>query len=574
MHEFSHAAIKPHTAPLADRPMSRLWPIIASAIAITLLSACGGGGGGNPSPSPAPPPASTDVNPPAQTPLACTVAPEVAIANPPAATAGSGQVVVSGTAKAQTVGNNLATGALDYANLTLKPIRHAVVEILNSATQALLATTETSDTGTYSAAVAQNTNVIVRIKAQTQRITAPTWNVMVRDNTSGNALYALDSAAFNTGAANVTKDLTAASGWNGTAYSGTRASGPFAVLDTMYTAIAKTRTASGAAAFPDLNVYWSINNVSASPTNIPAGQIATTYFSYDGTNRSIYVLGKADNDTDEFDESVIAHEWGHYFQNVFSRDDSVGGSHGGGDLLDMRVAFSEGWGNAWSGIALNRSKYTDSNGAAQGKGFALTLSQGSSKPGWYKEDSVQYIVYSLNQQLNFAPIWLGMACQMPNGTPVSSIFSFASSLKSSSPSSSAAINTLLQSQTISGVDEWGNNETNTGGAIATAPLYKQLAVGTARNVCLSTSADISNKLGNYAFLWFSTDAARSYTITVTGGSDPDFDIFQNGYLKSAISATQSSETASVSLKAGQAVVALGDAALAKGSSPCFSVLVQ
>ena len=74
------------------------------------------------------------------------------------------------------------------------------------------------------------------------------------------------------------------------------------------------------------------------------------------------MLGKENVDTDEYDASVIAHEWGHYYQSAFSRDDSPGGAHSGGDRLDRRVAFSEGWGNAWSGIALARSNYTDSSG--------------------------------------------------------------------------------------------------------------------------------------------------------------------------------------------------------------------
>ena len=35
-----------------------------------------------------------------------------------------------------------------------------------------------------------------------------------------------------------------------------------------------------------------------------------------------------------------------------SRDDSLGGPHGSGDILDPRVAFSEGWANALSGLVL------------------------------------------------------------------------------------------------------------------------------------------------------------------------------------------------------------------------------
>ena len=85
------------------------------------------------------------------------------------------------------------------------------------------------------------------------------------------------------------------------------------------------------------------------------------------------ILGDAGVDTDEYDESVIIHEWGHYLQTILSRDDSIGGPHGSGDLLDMRVAFSEGWANAYSGLASNRDVYSDTSGRNQGDGFTLSL---------------------------------------------------------------------------------------------------------------------------------------------------------------------------------------------------------
>ncbi len=56
------------------------------------------------------------------------------------------------------------------------------------------------------------------------------------NNTNGNALYVLDSAAFNSGTANQTKNLLAGSGWGGTSYTGTRSAAPFAILDTLLAA--------------------------------------------------------------------------------------------------------------------------------------------------------------------------------------------------------------------------------------------------------------------------------------------------------------------------------------------------
>jgi len=85
-----------------------------------------------------------------------------------------------------------------------------------------------------------------------------------------------------------------------------------------------------------------------------SGLIGTTHFDGDG---NLYILGDADSDTDEYDDHVIIHEWGHYFEQSFSRADSIGGPHGSGDRLDIRVAFGEGWGNAFSAIATDNPIY-------------------------------------------------------------------------------------------------------------------------------------------------------------------------------------------------------------------------
>jgi hypothetical protein len=60
-----------------------------------------------------------------------------------------------------------ASGALNYAGTTARPIRGAVVEILNAGTSAVLATTQTDTSGAYSASFAAGPGaVVVRVKAQ------------------------------------------------------------------------------------------------------------------------------------------------------------------------------------------------------------------------------------------------------------------------------------------------------------------------------------------------------------------------------------------------------------------------
>jgi hypothetical protein len=124
-------------------------------------------------------------------------------------------------------------------------------------------------------------------------------------------------------------------------------------------ASAVTDAGDAGAEFPELSVYWSPTNIGAgngeSDAEIALGQIRHQPLpgarQGQGTGYQLYLLGKPDNDTDENDSHVIAHEFGHYLQAAFSRDDSAGGTHEDGDVLDIRVAFSEGWGNGWGPAA-------------------------------------------------------------------------------------------------------------------------------------------------------------------------------------------------------------------------------
>lgn len=264
---------------------------------------------------------------------------------------GATTVTLSGNVTFDSVPN--ATGGLSYGAMSAKPVRGAVVEILD-ANAAVLASTAADGNGAYAVSVPANTTVNVRVKAQLlQTGSGASWDVSVRDNTQSEALYAMESGSFSTGSAAVTRNVHAPSGWNGSSYDSTRVAGPFAVLDTVYATQTKVLSVAPSTVFPPLRIFWSVNNVPASG-NPALGQIGTTYFTSSnaaGAARAIYVLGKENVDTDEYDSSVVAHEWGHYYQSAFSRDDSPGGSHSLSERLDRRLAFSEGWGNAWSGIA-------------------------------------------------------------------------------------------------------------------------------------------------------------------------------------------------------------------------------
>jgi len=521
--------------------------LVACIAAAALLTACGGGGGGGGGGIPFFPIIPT------------------------------APVTLSGTATYESVPN--PNGRLVYASTAVKPVRAAFVEVLDAASGSQLATTSTDDNGAYSASVPGNTNVIVRVRAQMTRTGAlPSWDVTVRDNTQSSAIYSMQSSAFSTGTAALTRDLRAASGWGGSSYTSQRVSGPFAIMDTVYTAMQKVLTAAPATAFPSLKVFWSVNNTNASGS-IAQGQIGTTFFVGRSSGAEIYVLGKEDVDTDEFDAPVIAHEWGHYYQASFSRDDSTGGAHSTSERVDRRLAFSEGWGNGWSGIALGRSNYVDSGGPGQAEGGSLDLTRGptNSNPGWFSESSIQSIFWNLNQQVGFKPIHDTLTSAVfRSGAPVTSIHPFTAAFNSVASGNAPALATLLAGQNISAAsnDPYGAQENDDGGTPTVSfvlPMYTTAAVGgSVTQACVTNAADPQrhgNKLGSFAYLRFTVLASRNYQVTVSppAGASPNFVIYRGGVV--------SRNTSTVSLSAGDYVLVVNDVNNAAAST-CFNVSIQ
>jgi len=513
-------------------------------------------------------------------------------------------VTISGTVDFESVPNDTASnGRLLYGGKTNSPIRGATVEILPAGGGAALATGTTSSTGTYSLGIASAQPVIVRVRAELLRVNTVSggnWNFTVRDNTQGDAIYVLDSPSFTPVAGANTRNLRALSGQTGTSstYTGTRSAGPFAILDVVYEAKEKILTAAPNTAFPVLQLMWSVNNRPASG-NLAQGLIGTSFYQLSGGVHRIYILGFADTDTDEYDRPVVAHEFGHYAQSAFSRDDSIGGSHTGGDKLDMRVAFSEGWGNAWSGMALASQYYTDSGGAGQQSGFVLDLA--ASPPtnrGWFSESSVQYLMYQWHASgaIGFTPIWNvlnGFALNLPADGALSSIHYFAHKLKQQVPGQATAINALLAGQQITVADALGSTETNNGGVSISLPIYKQhaAALGVAQQYCVTdaggTAGNERNKLGARVFVRIplaATGGQRTITVTaVSAGSDPDLLLIRPNGEEGTLQGSGPTETLTLfsGVTAGTYMLVIHDyeltdsnAAGANTGQRCFNVTVQ
>ena len=454
----------------------------------------------------------------------------------------------------------------------------------------MIATTTTDALGNYSVGIGASQTITVRIRAEIKRTGSPNGDrdFTVLDNTSagGNAVYALDSTSF-TPAINTTQNLRAASGWTGTSYGAARAAGPFSILDVVYAAQAKVATAAPAVNLPPLKLYWSVNNRPVGPFDATTGAITTSFFSA-SPSRALYILGAADTDTDEYDTHVVAHEFGHYLQSAISRDDSPGGSHGSGDKLDARLAFSEGWGNGWSAIALADPVYIDSNGVSQSSSFSFDVSSPATNTdrGWYSETAGQYLVWNSAQTFGFPSVYAALT-GLKAAPALTSLYSFASAIKIAAATNAAAVTMLWSSQNIVAQTPCGDGETNNGGSPASLPVYKThtAALGTPQTYCVDGSLDSrsdGNKLGETVYVRFAANGAHTLTLakisatySTPANTDPDFVLLKSdGTTVDASSPVPNSETLTVTLPTGTHAIAFQDYNLPKNQGSCFAFTVN
>ncbi|HZR10087.1 MAG TPA: hypothetical protein VFA79_16000 [Myxococcales bacterium] len=334
------------------------------------------------------------------------------------------------------------TAGLNYSAIVQRPVRGADVSVVEAAnTTNVLGSAVTGNDGRYSLTWPLTGPASVKVVVFA-RTSSP--KIFVEDNTSGSAIYAIASGTVDA-TSTTTLDLNAPSGWTGSSYSA-RSSAPLAVLDAATQAVLAFRAVRPAVAFADLHINWSANNAPIGRQSdetqaqaYAAGHIGTSH--WNGT--ALYILGKADVDTDEFDDHVIVHEWGHYFESTLSRSDNPGGPHGAGDVKDPRLAFGEGWGNALSAMVWSpNTVYSDSSGTRQGQGFGFDLEDNTSSdpvPGWFSETSVQSILYDLFDSgsneafdgvaLGLGPIYDVMTGGEKNTTALTTLYSFIAALK-------------------------------------------------------------------------------------------------------------------------------------------------
>ena len=455
-------------------------------------------------------------------------------------------VTVAGIVSFEFALPNANCRGLNLDNPETRPIRGATVQLFDSS-NALLGSTVSGPDGSYSFAnIDANQDVYVRVRAELKSSGPAIWDVEVRDNvdTSGSPpplasrpLYVVDFATFNTGAANIPDaDFTATTGWNGSAYTGPRQAAPFAILDAIMDGMEMITAVDPTANFSPLDAFWSVNNTLTSPTDIDAGELGSSFYS--GGIDSLFLLGDSGTDTEEFDDHVSMHEWGHYFEDNFSRSDSIGGSHTIGETLDPRLAFGEGFATALAAIALDNPQYCDTSAPMESGGFGLdTEGENRGPQGYYNEMSVATLLYDLVDtnvdgtdvgSIGFGPIYNVMTGPQATTDAFTSLFSFATALRNEVQAADLAfVDSQLTRENVDlpGLNEYGDTQTIVpAGSRDVLPVYTVLPTdGTLINICANSDFDDErdgNKLSEHRFLKFTTTTTSSYNVSVVANPVP------------------------------------------------------
>jgi hypothetical protein len=235
----------------------------------------------------------------------------------------SGSLLISGLIKYEDkeYGTNGFTG-----NTTFKAVRFAEVQAVDTLSGATIVSGVTDSSGMYSLTVPSDAvNKETYIRVITSSLSPA---IGVKD--LSDALHAVAGSNFIvSGAAMANISIQATS----------PAAGAFNILDSFAAAAQFVQSLSSSSYPPALSAYWQTGNSNG------------TYFcssspdAYCPYGEGIYILNSS-GDTDEYDDDVLWHEFGHFIASKYSKDDSPGGVHYlDSNDLDLRLSWSEGWGD-------------------------------------------------------------------------------------------------------------------------------------------------------------------------------------------------------------------------------------
>ncbi len=456
------------------------------------------------------------------------------------------------------------TGAFQSPN---PPVRYAVVEVVNQNTESVIGAAVTDANGNYtiSADISAASSVYVRVLSETDGAYSGSVTIIsggiharVLNNVSQKALLAPANPAFNvTGGGPFTQnvDVTYASG----------SAGAFNILDDLISGTDAVINLGGAVP-PLVTAYWQ-KGTNDGTCYVPS-------------NNSLHFCGGGGSpcisgDTDEFDDGVILHEFGHFVADNYSRDDSPGGSHTLDDTTqDIRLSWSEGWATFWSAAVRNDPLLVDTlTYKGSQVAYSYDISGGICTPGgapkvYWSEDctstdpsvpsrkafslttnemavsNVLWNIFSPPSGVSFAasdqgmaPIWDVFTTYVKNTTSVEpTIEAFWDGWFSRGYGSLAAMQTIAN--TYRGMAFYvdasePNNTSGTAASIPSIPTTLYTSPGAADIDYFSVTLDP----GSYTIKTANLTNGADTVITVTGGSTNKTNDNSNGKTYSATCAS-------------------------------------
>ncbi|MCR4303260.1 MAG: pre-peptidase C-terminal domain-containing protein [Gallionella sp.] len=316
----------------------------------------------------------------------------------------SGEVAATpATGSALTVSGSVKYEDKEYGtsgftgNTTYKAVRFAEVEAVEATSGATIVAGTTDATGSYVLTLPSASAIHIRVISS-----AATPPVAVKD--ISNALYSAAGSNFTaSGSATANIHIPATN----------QAAGAFNILDTYISAAQFIQSLSGSYP-PAISAFWQ------------QGSYYGTYYCaipdfYCPHGVGVYVLNY-DTDTDEYDDDVLWHEYGHFIAANYSKDDSPGGAHYiSSNDLDMRLSWSEGWGDffpgavkAWLGAGspllstmplMASSVYVDTSGTS---GNYFDFGNPPSNPAYYyssSEAAVAKVLIDVRNTHGMQAVW-------------------------------------------------------------------------------------------------------------------------------------------------------------------------
>ncbi len=314
-------------------------------------------------------------------------------------------VTISGKAQYQ----DKQYGLNGFTGSAYKAIRYAYVELVVSSASY---TTLTDSNGSFTfvnVPLSPTASAYVRLEAEATPPGSPS-QIQVKDMSA--KLYSVAGSNFSlTGEANVNISVPS-----------TSIGGAFNILDVFTNGSQFVYSLAGAYPPRLLSAFWQKGNTRGT-YYCPQNDNDPTYCV---GGEGIYVLNTT-TDTDEYDDDVLYHEFGHFTAACFSRDDSPGGAHGLTDIdLDMRLSWSEGWGDSFPGAVklwlssdplrqnllssagVPLTEYVDTNSRGAGLAIDMGNPDGTYAPAYNYacgEVAIAKILLDLNNSFGMQSVW-------------------------------------------------------------------------------------------------------------------------------------------------------------------------